>query len=156
MRRSDREIKDYNEILDILQRGSVCHLALSDNNIPYIIALNYGWTKKGDLLTLYFHCARSGKKLDIIKKNNLCCFMIDIDHKLYKNNDISEWTMKYRSIIGMGKIEIITEDIEKKHGMDTLMRHYSNRNEFEYKPSQFSAVRVLKLSVSEIFGKKNI
>ncbi len=156
MRRTDREIKDFDDILEIIHRGKICHLGLADNNLPYVIAMNYGFTYLNKRLTMYFHSAGSGRKIEMIKKNPLACFMVDIDHRLYKDENESEWTMKYRSVIGTGKIEIIRDITEKKYGMDILMSHYSEKDVFDYNPAVFSAVAVLKLSVSEITGKKNI
>ncbi len=37
MRRKDKEITNISEIEAIITQAQVCHLALSENNIPYII-----------------------------------------------------------------------------------------------------------------------
>lgn len=45
-------------------------LAMTDGLNPYIIPLNYGYTYEDGKLVIYFHCAKEGRKLDILKKNN--------------------------------------------------------------------------------------
>ena len=40
MRRKDREVTDPAIVEKILQAGSVCHLAMARNNIPYVVPLN--------------------------------------------------------------------------------------------------------------------
>ena len=77
MRRKDREIRDIDEIVRILNEAQVCRLALFDGEYPYIIPMCFGFDLDGDKLELYFHCAARGKKLDLIKENNRAAFEID-------------------------------------------------------------------------------
>ncbi len=82
MRRKDREITGIDEKLEIIAKCKVCRIGLSENNYPYIVPINYGYSFNDRKLALYFHCAPEGKKIDIIKKNNNACFEIDCDTKL--------------------------------------------------------------------------
>ena len=41
---------------------------MADDNQPYIIPLNFGYVYKTGILTLYFHGAYKGMKIDILKK----------------------------------------------------------------------------------------
>ena len=42
MRQKNREIKDFNEIIEVMKRCDVCRLALNDGGYPYILPLNFG------------------------------------------------------------------------------------------------------------------
>lgn len=42
MRRKDREITEFEEIIDVMERCGVCRLALHDEEYPYIVPLNFG------------------------------------------------------------------------------------------------------------------
>lgn len=42
MRRKDREITDFNEIMKIIDKCDTCRLALIDEEYPYIVPLNFG------------------------------------------------------------------------------------------------------------------
>ena len=42
MRRSDREITDEQELLQVISECDVCRLALNDEEVPYILPLNFG------------------------------------------------------------------------------------------------------------------
>lgn len=66
VRRKDKEITNRAEIEGILKKAFICHLGLSDGDLPYVVPMNYGY-EDGHI---YLHCATEGKKLDIIKKNN--------------------------------------------------------------------------------------
>ena len=60
MRRSDREITKFSEIIAIIEKCDVCRLALNDEDYPYILPLNFGINITEDNnLELYFHGAFS-------------------------------------------------------------------------------------------------
>ena len=62
MRRADREIRDYGELLAVIARCDVCRLAFNDEEVPYILPLNFGEAVEDGALRLYFHGALEGKK----------------------------------------------------------------------------------------------
>jgi uncharacterized protein len=99
MRRSDREISGIQEIEEIIQKADVCRIALANDNIPYIVTMNFGYIRNPKK-TLFFHCANSGKKLDMLHKNNYVCFEMDIDHQLFRGKRSCDWGMRFSSIIG--------------------------------------------------------
>ena len=68
-----------NSIKDILEKSDVCRISFAVNNLPYIVTMNFGYRFAGHL-ELYFHCAKKGRKLDLMRKNSLVCFEMDIDH----------------------------------------------------------------------------
>lgn len=73
MRRKDREITDICAILDLVSECKVCRLAMTDGGVPYIVPLNYGYEYADGALTFYFHSAKEGRKLEILKKNPTVC-----------------------------------------------------------------------------------
>lgn len=42
MRRSDREVKEFEDIVAIMGKCDVCRIALNNNGYPYILPLNFG------------------------------------------------------------------------------------------------------------------
>ena len=65
MRRKDKEITDIKSIEKIIHKAKVCRLALSLDDTPYVVPVCFGYSAE----TIYFHSAKEGKKIDIIKKN---------------------------------------------------------------------------------------
>ena len=65
MRKADREITDKKELIEVINKCSVCRLAFHDEPYPYIVPLSFGYSYEKEQLTLYFHCANEGKKLEI-------------------------------------------------------------------------------------------
>ena len=41
MRRNDRELKDMNDIIRVMEKCDVCRLALNDEDYPYILPVSY-------------------------------------------------------------------------------------------------------------------
>jgi uncharacterized protein len=158
MRRSDREVSEIELIEEIINKADVCRIALADNKTPYIVTMNFGYSGY-PMRRLFFHCANTGRKLEMIRKNEYVCFEMDIDHQLYVKpaNDGRKgcnWGMNYRSVVGYGNISIITDKEAKKTGLDCIMKHYGNENEYFYDEKALANTTVLRLDIKEITGKK--
>jgi nitroimidazol reductase NimA-like FMN-containing flavoprotein (pyridoxamine 5'-phosphate oxidase superfamily) len=149
MRRKDQEINDIATIEEIIRKAQVCRLGLSENGQPYIVPLCFGYKDN----TLYFHSAREGKKLEILRKNNNVCFEIDIDQEPVKGKKACNCSMKYRSVIGFGKAELI-EDIEtKRRALNIIMQNYFE-GFFKYPEESVNNTMIIKVEIESITGKK--
>lgn len=154
MRRGDREVADRNEIAEIFEKADACRIAFAADNIPYIVCMNYGFEWAGDFPVLYFHCAHEGKKIDLLKQNNYVCFQLDTNHELQYIPEKTYCTMNYESIVGMGVIEIIDNNEERKKGLDLLMYRYNREIPAQYPESSLQRTTVLRLSVTELTAKR--
>ena len=150
MRRKEKEITDKIALESIIIRSSVCRLAMSEENRPYIVPLSFGY--KDD--TLYFHSALEGRKLDILRKNNKVCFEFDIDHEVVEADDACKWTMNYQSVIGFGNGSIIDELESKRKALNIIMQHYS-RNSYEYPDKIVKKIVIIKVEIEHMTGKKS-
>lgn len=115
MRRKDREIKDFDKILQIMRQCDSCVLALNDDGFPYMVPLNFGMDIEDGQLYLYFHCAMQGKKLDLIRKDNRATFEMDCDRNFILYDERMSCTMGYSSVVGHGIIEFVEEEKSMKH-----------------------------------------
>ena len=155
MRRQDREITDINEKINIIKKCKVCRIGLSENNVPYVIPLNYGFSFDNNTLTLFFHGAMEGKKMDIIKNNNTACFEIDCDTKLLEAESVCKYGFAFRSIIGFGKMAILENHEEKIIAMNIILKHQTEKESaYEFSPNQLSNVCVYKMVVEDFTGKQ--
>lgn len=152
MRRKDREITDFNEIMSIIDKCDTCRLALFDEDFPYIIPLNFGTDICNGQLYVYFHCANTGKKLDLIRKNNKATFEMDCEHNIILYAERMSCTMGYASVIGHGTIEFV--DAENKFkALKIIMRHY-HHEEFKFDLDMMKITTVFRLKVSDLVGKR--
>jgi len=94
MRKKEKELQDRSEIDAVIRKADVCRLGLSVDDHPYIVPLNFGF----DGECLYFHTAGAGKKIDMIRRNNIVCFEMDADCQVVRAENPCDWTMKFRSV----------------------------------------------------------
>ena len=152
MRRSDREITDRNEMIDVMKRCDVCRLALNDEGYPYILPLNFGMEADEENIVLYFHGADKGRKYELIEKDNRVSFEMDCAHRLVVDEERGHCTMEYESVIGRGRVEMVPEE-EKREALRSLMRQYHPEN-VNFDEGAMPRTRVFKLTVEEMTGKK--
>ena len=153
MRKSDREIKSKEEIIDIIKRCDVIRLAFNNGDYPYILPLNFGFEIKNDKVIFYLHSALEGTKVDIMKKDNRASFEMDTKHELQYYEEKGYCTMSYESIIGRGRIRILPED-EKMNALKKLMGHYHKSEDTYFNPAAISRTLVYSLEVEEMTAKR--
>ena len=156
LRRSDRDITGLSNILKILDECEVVRIALCSGNRPYIVPMNFAYETEGEKLFIYLHCAPTGKKLDMIAKNNNVCFEADCLYKTLKAETACHWSAEFQSVIGEGKIDIITDKTQKTAALDLLMKRYGFEGKPDYPPQAIAAVIIMRISVSSITGKSNM
>jgi len=150
MKRKEKEIIDKTAMESIILRSSVCRLALSEENRPYIVPLCFGYEDG----TLYFHSASEGRKLDILRKNNKVCCEFDIDNEIVEADDACAWGMKFQSVIGFGRGSIIDDLESKRKALNIIMQQYS-RNSYEYPDKAVKKTVVIKVEIEHMTGKKS-
>ncbi|MDR2903758.1 MAG: pyridoxamine 5'-phosphate oxidase family protein [Clostridiales bacterium] len=155
MRRKDREVTDFNEIIEIIKKCDVCRLALHDGDYPYIVPLNFGLSVKDSAITLYFHGAAEGKKLDLIRRDARVGFEMDCGHELITNKAIGMVTMTYESVIGHGMIHLLEEQ-EQPEALKILMAHYPVDADFEVNTAVLPRMTLYKLTVLGCTAKRNM
>ena len=121
MRRKDREITDRAEIDAIIRSAKVMHLALADNNVPFLVPVFYAY----DGTALYFHSARVGTKIEIIKRNNNVCFEISVDHGVIESDMACDFEAKHRTVIGFGKATFVEDEVEKIKALNMIVAQFS-------------------------------
>lgn len=154
MRRSDREVTDFEDIIAIIRECDVCRLALNNGQYPYILPLNFGLSVVDNRIELYFHGAREGTKYELMEKDNCVSFEMDCAHKLVTREEKGSCTMEYKSVIGRGHIERVPEE-EKYNALRILMKQY-HQEEFSFNKAVMPQTRVFKLVVEQVTGKRRM
>ena len=149
MRRKEKEISDIDEIESIIRKSLVCRLGLADDGSPYIVPLCFGYKDN----SLYFHSAKEGRKIEILKRNNDVCFEFDDNLEVQTGKAACAWGMKYRSVIGYGTATLIEDPEEKRKALDVIMAQYAD-GAFEYSEKAFGKVLVIKVEIESMTGKK--
>ena len=69
IRRKEKAITDIKEMEEILTKAKYVTIAMSKDNEPYLATLSHGYNAEEKCI--YFHCAKEGKKIDILNENNI-------------------------------------------------------------------------------------
>jgi nitroimidazol reductase NimA-like FMN-containing flavoprotein (pyridoxamine 5'-phosphate oxidase superfamily) len=118
MRRRDREITGFDNIIKVMKACEVCHVAFHDDEYPYVVPLTFGLeVKDNNAVNLYFHGAKEGRKHDLMKKNNKVSFVMEDTNGIVTGPQVGECecTMEFESVMGTGTIEYVAEEKKLRH-----------------------------------------
>lgn len=150
MRRKEKEVTDERIIQELLSTAEICRLAMVDNGEPYIVPVNYGFRDNA----LYVHSAAAGRKIDILKRNPRVCFEVESPSVVVRRGEPCRWGTKARSVVGFGLAEILTDDEEKKRGLDIILAHYGNAGPNVYDEKQVQAIVILRIVIQSVACKQ--
>jgi nitroimidazol reductase NimA-like FMN-containing flavoprotein (pyridoxamine 5'-phosphate oxidase superfamily) len=143
-----RVTTDKGTIESIIRRASVCRVGMSADGQPYIVPVCFGY----DDGTLYFHSATAGRKLDVLRKNNAVCVEFDVDCEVVKAENACKWGIKYRSVIGFGKVLFVDGVEEKRKALDMIVAHYGGES-CDYPEATLERTAVVKVEIESLTAK---
>ena len=153
MRRKDREVKDKALIEQFIAKEQIIRIAFYDNGDLYIVPLNYGFIYENNKYVFYFHGAKAGRKFELSKSSPMVGFEIDGEYELLQADVACNYSAKFQSVIGTGRLSIIEDYEEKIKGLNALMNHISGKSEWDYSKDMVNAVAVFRLEVDKLSCK---
>ncbi len=139
------------EISEIIRKCQVCRLAMSQDNMPYIVPLSFGYDEN----TIYFHSAVTGKKIDMLAANNHVCFEFETDVAVKPDEAAPcDWSFSFRSVIGFGDVEELSQDEDKIIGLKRIMAQYSDK-QWNFETVSLSGLKVFKIAISSMTAKQS-
>lgn len=120
MRRKDREVTDQNEIIKMIDECDIIRLGLSDGDFPYIVPLNFAYTAYQNEICFYIHGAMAGRKYEMLMKNPYCSFEMDIPLEMDCMVQEKDVTMRYKSVMGKCKAELLDGE-ERQKAIDEII-----------------------------------
>ena len=135
----------------ILEQGSCGVLALSgDGGYPYAVPLSYLYHQG----KLYFHCAKSGHKLDALRREPKASFCVVAQDQVAP----LEYTTLYRSVIVFGRLRELEDDGEKRAAIEALALKYAPQDTPAHREEaiqrDWGPLCVLELTPEHISGKQ--
>ena len=153
MRRTDRAVTDNRQIQSIIEQAKVVHIGMIDNDRPYVVPMQYGFVFADGQLTLYVHCAKEGRKLDIIKKNPRVFIELETNVAIVSGGDIPcKYGSEYASVMGDGTAVFVEDAKEKILGLQLMMKTQSGRD-FDITEQMATSVTVLRIDVPCVTAK---
>lgn len=156
MRRKDREVTDESRIDGIIRRCSCCRLGFSDGGEVYIVPMNFGFVKRDGKRVFYFHSAKEGRKVELLKNGCDVGFEMDCGYELHPVEVPCDCYAEFSSIIGTGRAEIVTGEDEKILGLQSLMKQAAGKENCEFRPEMLAAVCVFRLEIEKLSCKVHL
>ena len=126
------------------------------NDEVYIVPVNYGYVIENENYIFYFHGGKGGRKYELSKECPNVGFEIDGQYELVEGKKACDFSAKYQSIIGNGKVQILEDLEEKKKGLNAIMKQATGKTDFEYNPRMVQNVCVYMLSATKLACKGHL
>lgn len=152
MRRKDREVTDPARIERILDLCKTCFIALNTGGAPYVVPLSYGYALADGTLTLYFHCASEGRKLDLLQSDARVGFALAKEGRLLTPETPCHSGMEYVSVVGEGVAAIVTDPCEKRDALARMFLRQTGRRVC-FTDEQAAGVCVVKVTATRYSAK---
>ena len=151
--RRKRQALSSEEISAVLNKGTSGVLALSgDNDYPYAVPISYVY----DGEKLYFHCAKSGHKLNAVQRNAKASFCVIDQDKIIPE----EYTSYFRSVIVFGRIQVIKDEDKKRQAIEKLAVKYAPQDSDERRSEaidrEWKPLCMLEMTIDHMSGKEAI
>lgn len=147
MRRFKQQISQQ-ECIDVLTKAPRGVLTVhGEDGYPYAFPMNYIYLNG----KIYFHCGKTGHKLDALAANNKVSFCV-MDEGYRKTG---EWALNINSIVIFGRIHKIdaaseTEEISRRLGLKYFPTPESVEEEIR---KAIAHVQILELTIDHMTGK---
>lgn len=155
MRRKDREVNGFEDIMRIVDECEIVRLGLADGDYPYIVPVNFAYSIENGCLVLYIHGAQAGRKFELLSKKRVCSFEMDVPLLMECIAEKGDVTMRYRSVMGKADVEFLDGEERKRAIDEVIMARHEKTKNFEYNRSAVAHTAVAKLTVTELSGKSN-
>lgn len=156
MRRKDREVTDNARIDEIIRSCHCCRIGFNDSGEVYIVPMNFGFMQRDGKRVLYFHSAKDGRKLDLLKNGCTVGFEMDCGYQLHPGEIPCDCYAEFSSIIGTGHAAIVDDPDEKILGLQALMKQAAGKENCEFRPEMLTAVCVFRLEIDKLSCKVHL
>ena len=151
MRRVRQQLS--NEVCEeILRNATSGTLAvLGDGDYPYAVPLSFVYADG----IIYFHSAKSGHKIDAIRKHDKASFCVVEKDEVRPE----KYTTFFRSVIAFGRIHIVENEAEKMEIIKLLGKRYNPNDEeglAKEIESGFSRMLAIRFDIEHLTGKEAV
>lgn len=155
MRKSERQVTDSKRQIEIMQACKVCRVGFIDEGKVYIVPLNYGFEAEDGKFTLYFHGNAKGRKMDLAERETYAAFEMDTNYQVISADMACNHTSLFASIIGTGKVTVLTDYEEKRKAFKHIMIQCTGSDDYPYMEKAIEATGMFKIEVEEISFKEH-
>ena len=152
-RHPDKVITDPAELAAVVAGQKFLTLALCAENRPYLVTISHAFDAERNCF--YFHCAPTGRKIDLIQANPQVYGQV-LEDRGYKAGECDH---AYRTVQFDGMAEVVTDPDEKLAAMRRLIEFLEPDpgpvKERNLKAARLESVAIVRVTVTGWSGKKN-
>ena len=111
--------------------------------------MSFGYRNK----SVYFHSAKEGLKLDMLRKNPRVCVEFDIDCTVKTAEKACNWGFHYQSVIGSGKAVFLDTPADKPEALAVILQQYSTEPH-SFSDAEVRQIVVFRVDLEDICGKR--
>lgn len=121
-----------------------------DDDYPFAFPVDYYYDEPAG--SIFFHGAKTGYKVDALKRCNKICFTV-IGPNRFEEND---WAPYVQSVIVYGTCTLVDDDTEtEKRVRELALKYYPTRAEVENEISKHLAgVQLYRIDIEHLTGKQ--
>ena len=150
IRRKTRAISDE-AAKALLKEGRRATLAVNgDDGYPFALPVNYLYDETDD--RIYFHGAKSGHKVDALKRSDKVCFTV-WGNEHYKEG---EWAPYVQSTVVFGRCHLV-DDAEETHARvrELALKYYPTVEEVDkVMAKEIAGVQLYEIRIEHLTGKQ--
>ena len=151
-RRKERTMKSPEEMKALLDRMAVGHLAMTTQDGPYVVPVNYLFAEG----CIYLHCGPKGRKIEALRKDPRVCFLVDEAGPQVRWDKRCGITQIYESVMCFGRAETVEGQEEKKRILEMMVRKFLPPDSpFPLEDGNVASTVVIKIRVEWMTGKVN-
>lgn len=146
-KKNELSMEECIRILKTEKRGVLS--VLGDSGYPYGMPMNHFYNEEDS--KIYFHCGKSGHRLDSLKKDDKVSFCVYDEG--YRNP--GQWQLNIKSVIVFGRIKIIDEQEKIADITEKLSYKFTQDDEYIKTEIEKYAYKtlLLELTPEHICGK---
>jgi nitroimidazol reductase NimA-like FMN-containing flavoprotein (pyridoxamine 5'-phosphate oxidase superfamily) len=153
LRRKDRAMKTLQEMELLLERMPVGRLAVTTEEGPYIVAVNYLFFEG----SIYFHSGLVGRKMEALRADSRVCFMVDEVGPQVLWEQGCGISQIYKSVVCFGKAEFVEGQVEKRRILEKMVQKYVPPG-YAFSPMKDQNIKktaVVRIVIESMSGKEN-
>jgi nitroimidazol reductase NimA-like FMN-containing flavoprotein (pyridoxamine 5'-phosphate oxidase superfamily) len=144
-------IEEKTEIEKIIKSCKTCYVAMSENDVPYVLPMNFALDGEAVIL----HSDQSGRMWEMMHKNPKVCINWTLGEDLaWQDVRVGcSYRVKSKSALVEGTVEIVDDYDEKERCLHLLMAQYSDRK-FKFNAPALKNVGIMKVIIEKISAKE--
>ena len=75
--------------------------------------------------------------------------------EITKGEKACDWSTRYRSVVGYGTVEILSDAESKQQGLEVIMAQHGAPDLREFDPGNMLRMVILKIRITSISGKQS-